>query len=289
MLETLLFVSYRREDTSPYALALKAELEKRLVSTLVFVDVLRINTADTWPEVLTDALERAQAMLVLIGTGWMEAVDSKGRSKLFDKDDWVRKEIVSALVNTDTTVIPILVENAQIPDPDHLPDEIAPLFDIEALRLDPKNWHRDLSELSNALASKLGLDGQAIELPWPEPDPLKKEVPLTTKETFEKLRSEGLLKNWKVELEHDYAGDGTFAEQLVLKLRFESFKESIRFINEFSVECENENHHPIWENTHRNLTIKFRTFDAGHRISHFDLKMAEKVNEALRNYEKKIL
>ena len=109
MLETLLFVSYRREDTSPYALALKAELEKRLVSTLVFVDVLRINTADTWPEVLTDALERAQAMLVLIGTGWMEAVDSKGRSKLFDKDDWVRKEIVSALVNTDTTVIPILV------------------------------------------------------------------------------------------------------------------------------------------------------------------------------------
>ena len=63
MTEPLVFVSYRRSDTSPYALALKAELEHRLKSAFVFVDFQRVQATERWPEVLDGALGRARAYL----------------------------------------------------------------------------------------------------------------------------------------------------------------------------------------------------------------------------------
>jgi pterin-4a-carbinolamine dehydratase len=143
--------------------------------------------------------------------------------------------------------------------------------------------------LSSVLASNIDVDQSRIELPWPKPHPIKKRVPLTTKEILKEFRSEGILRNWRVELEHDYAGDGTFAEHLVLRVRFRSFLDAIRFMSEFASECDRQHHHPIWENIHRNLTIKLRTFDAGHRVSHFDLQMAEKINRALQTYDVKVM
>jgi TIR domain len=139
MLETLTFVSYRRSDTAPFALALKSELEKRLANTLVFVDMLRINPGETWPDVLSDALERAQAVLVLIGSRWLEGENGVAESRLFEKDDWVRKEIEIALGKDGIVVLPVLIGNAILPTKNELPDEISQLLDTQAVRLSPEN------------------------------------------------------------------------------------------------------------------------------------------------------
>jgi 4a-hydroxytetrahydrobiopterin dehydratase len=60
-------------------------------------------------------------------------------------------------------------------------------------------------------------------------------------------------------------------------------------MSEFAAECDRQNHHPIWENTFRDLTIKLRTFDAGHRVSFHDLEMADKINKALQDYQVSVL
>jgi pterin-4a-carbinolamine dehydratase len=285
----LAFVSYRRDDTAPFALALKSELEKRLANTLVFVDMLRINPADVWPDVLTDSLERARCVLVLIGERWLEPQDGGARPRLFDEKDWVRTEIEIAFGKADITVLPVLVGKANSPESGQLPESIRRLVDIQAVRLSPENWHRDVATLSATLVDVVGLDHSQAQIRWPKPNPIKRLAPAATQEILQELRAEGILKNWRVELEHDYAGDGTFAEQLVLRVRFKTFKEAIRFMSDFAFECDQQNHHPIWENVFRNLTIKLRTFDAGHRVSFHDLEMADKINKALQDYQVSVL
>jgi hypothetical protein len=49
----LVFVSYRRDDTGPFVLALRSELELRPDGVPVFVDVNRIQGGDRWPEALS--------------------------------------------------------------------------------------------------------------------------------------------------------------------------------------------------------------------------------------------
>jgi pterin-4a-carbinolamine dehydratase len=187
------------------------------------------------------------------------------------------------------TVLPVLVGKAKPPSADQLPPWLSRLADIQAVRLSPESWHRDVATLTSTLTGAVGLEHGETQIRWPKPNPIKRLAPAATQEILQELRAEGILKNWRVELEHDYAGDGTFAEQLVLRLRFKTFKEAIRFMSEFAAECDRQNHHPIWENTFRNLTIKLRTFDAGHRVSFHDLEMADKINKALQDYQVSVL
>src|SRR5262245_49814896 len=97
MNEPFIFVSYRRSDTTPYTLALKAELEHRLSSAFVFLDIERLQAKDRWPEILDHALTRARVLILMIGASWIEREDSSKPPRLFDETDWVRKEVVSFL------------------------------------------------------------------------------------------------------------------------------------------------------------------------------------------------
>jgi hypothetical protein len=46
------------------------------------------------------------------------------RRPLVPESDWVRLEISTALARPDVLVIPIAVDGASIPKPDHLPDDL---------------------------------------------------------------------------------------------------------------------------------------------------------------------
>jgi hypothetical protein len=208
MLESLAFVSYRRDDTAPFALALKSELEKRLANTLVFVDMLRINPADVWPDVLTDSLERARCVLVLIGERWLEPESGTARPRLFDDKDWVlgyRDRLGGqGHAARRRTVVGIAEQAYQHPGGPTEPGELAS-------RCCHVGVHPDRAA---------GLERGEAQIRWRKPNPIKRLAPAATQKILQELRAEGILKNWRVELEHDYAGDGTFAEQLVLRLRF---------------------------------------------------------------------
>src|SRR5262245_11936303 len=119
--EPFIFVSYRRSDTTPYTLALKAELEHRLRSAFVFVDIERIQATDRWPEILDNALSRARVLILMIGARWIECEDCAERPRLFDENDWVRKEVVSFLLKKPLSILPVLVDGAKMPSVDELP------------------------------------------------------------------------------------------------------------------------------------------------------------------------
>jgi hypothetical protein len=86
-------------------------------------------------------------MFVVIGRGWFGAEPSR----LHDPSDLVRIEIMSALRRT-IPLVPVLVDGAQIPPPDQLPDEIRELSRRQGavIRHDP-DFHNDVTRLLSRL------------------------------------------------------------------------------------------------------------------------------------------
>jgi len=70
MLENVIFISYRRADTAPHALAMKMELEGRLRAAQVFVDTHSVQGGDRWSREIEVALRAAKVVMPVIGRGW---------------------------------------------------------------------------------------------------------------------------------------------------------------------------------------------------------------------------
>ena len=110
------FLSYRRAD-APYA---AGRLADRLGERFgLFMDI-DIAPGLHFGHALTEAVSSCDAMLVLIGRSWLDAMDDDGRRRLEDPRDWVVQEIEAALAR-DVIVIPVLVDGARMPTPAELP------------------------------------------------------------------------------------------------------------------------------------------------------------------------
>ena len=86
-------------------------------------------------EVIRERVARCNVLLALIGPSWMQLADAR----LDDPDDFVRLEIASAL-DMRKRVIPILVENADMPRAHLLPENLRDLSAKHALRLSQDNF-----------------------------------------------------------------------------------------------------------------------------------------------------
>ena len=73
------------------------------------------------------AVQQCDVMLVLIGDEWLTVRMGKERNRLFDPQDFVRAEIEAAFHRA-IPVIPVLVENAEMPAEEHLPGSIRNLI-----------------------------------------------------------------------------------------------------------------------------------------------------------------
>ena len=62
-----IFISYRRDDTAPHAIALRAELERRLKGIHIFLDTQRIQAMEQWPAVLQSACQGPMRLFALSG------------------------------------------------------------------------------------------------------------------------------------------------------------------------------------------------------------------------------
>jgi len=120
MFENLLFVSYRRTDTAPHALALKLELERQFRAAQVFVDTDHIQGGESWPSEIEFALSAAKVVLPIVGQNWVGPAAEGGR-RIDDPNDWVRKEIELALRLKPDAVIPLFVDGVEAV-PAHLPE-----------------------------------------------------------------------------------------------------------------------------------------------------------------------
>lgn len=157
-----LFISYRRQDSQSAAGRLADHLRDHLRDVRIFRDVETIEPGVDFVEAIERALRSCGVLLAIIGPRWLTVVDAAGRRRLDDPDDFIRLEIARALGNSDVRVIPVLVDGAEMPAADQLPDDLKPLARRNAIELTDKRWEFDVSQLLEAVA-------RALDLPSPVP------------------------------------------------------------------------------------------------------------------------
>jgi hypothetical protein len=143
------FISYRRQESSGLAGRLYDRLAARFGDDQVFMDVDTIALGVDFAEVISQAVSTCEVLLAVIGPRWLTATDEDGR-RLDDADDLVRLEIAAAL-ERDIRVIPILVEGAQMPRRQQLPEALAGLARRNALSVRHESFRADADRLLAAV------------------------------------------------------------------------------------------------------------------------------------------
>lgn len=93
-----IFLSYRREDTAGFALALFGRLEQSFPSERLFMDVEGgIGAGQDFVRVIEEEVSLCDVMLVLIGPDWLSVTDDLGGPRLENPQDFFRIEVESAL------------------------------------------------------------------------------------------------------------------------------------------------------------------------------------------------
>lgn len=150
------FVSYRRSDTSHVAGRLYDRLAERLGDDRVFMDVDSIRAGSDFADVIREAVDLADVMLVLVAGGWAEARDEHGDRRLEREDDVVRLEITTGM-ERGLRIIPVLVDGAAMPGVSQLPAAIQDLSRRHALPVDHVTFRSDADALiSNILGATGG-------------------------------------------------------------------------------------------------------------------------------------
>jgi hypothetical protein len=140
-----IFISYRHQDAPGYAGRLSDRLADRFGSDHVFMDIDKIEPGVDFRDALNEAINDCDVAVVVIGQEWLTAVDRSGRRRLDNPNDYHRIEIETAL-DRDVRVIPLLVEGAEMPNPDELPETMRALCFRNAQEIS-KNFHGDVNEL----------------------------------------------------------------------------------------------------------------------------------------------
>jgi hypothetical protein len=149
------FISYRREDTAGFARSLFLSLKSRFDPDQIFMDVEDIEPGLDFVDAIDRSLASCKILLVLMGTDWATCVDSRGRKRLDDPNDFVRIEVAAAL-RRNVRVIPVLVKGAKMPRAEELPEELRSLTRRQALELRHNYWDSDVNRLIDVLEKTIG-------------------------------------------------------------------------------------------------------------------------------------
>ena len=139
---SLIFVSYRRQDTQSATGRLCDKLQMHFSVDQVFHDIESIEPGSSFPAIIASKIAESSIVLVMIGRHWLDSAGNDGRSRLFDPEDYLRLEIATAL-QRDIPVIPVLVEGAVMPPASALPEPIAALAARQALEITEPRWQYD--------------------------------------------------------------------------------------------------------------------------------------------------
>lgn len=146
-----IFISYRREDSDIWVSRLVDELRRHFPADQVFQDIASIDPGANFRDALEKALGSAAVMLAVIGRGWLSATDKQGRRRLDLAGDFVRLEVAESLRRPGVRVFPILVNGAEMPAEEDLPDPLKELHLRQAFELTVRHWHNDVAQLVQTL------------------------------------------------------------------------------------------------------------------------------------------
>ena len=125
---------------------------------VVFRDVDNIPLGVDFRETIQEALTHCRIFLAIIGREWLKVCDEKGRWRLESARDHVRIEIETALARRDLNIVPVLVRNASLPEPEELPATLERLCFINGYKVrgDP-DFNHDMDRLISCIRSVLDI------------------------------------------------------------------------------------------------------------------------------------
>ncbi len=153
-----IFISYRRDDSAAHAGRLYDRLEYHFGQGQVFMDVDAIKPGLDFVEVVQEAISVCDGLVAVIGQDWLHVSNPEGGRRLEDPDDMVRLEIATAL-DRGIRVIPVLVQGAQMPRGNDLPDGLKPLASRNALEVSDTRFRSDVDRLIETLEAPPGPTG----------------------------------------------------------------------------------------------------------------------------------
>ncbi len=156
-----IFISYRRSDTQGYAGRLSDSLEAYFGGKRVFRDIEDIKGGSKYAKDIEDQLRTADAVIVLIGPNWLSVADENEERRIDDPEDWVVKEIVTAIENG-TRIFPVLIEGTVLPRESELPVYLGPILDYNAVTISDRNWDADVLGLGKIISFEIPTANERI-------------------------------------------------------------------------------------------------------------------------------
>jgi hypothetical protein len=146
-----LFINYRREDTAPYAGRLYDHLRRAFPNNSVFMDIDAIDPGEDFVHTINQTLTASKVVLAVIGPRWEQITDGSGNRRLDNPDDYVVREL-SAALEAEARVIPVLVGGAAMPRSEVLPPRLQGLARRNAIEISDTRFAADADRLATAIA-----------------------------------------------------------------------------------------------------------------------------------------
>lgn len=181
----MIAISYRREDSLPVAGRLYDRLQNEFGRGNVFMDFDSIPYGVDFRDHIKQMIDQSKVLVAMIGPDWAGKRRHQGR-RIDDPADFVRLEIGYAL-NRKLPIIPVLVNNAQMPGPEQLPKDIEGLAFRNAITLDSGiDFHHHAERLAtaiNRLLTETPPTPLKVEKAQPAEPPTPLHVPLVPPES----------------------------------------------------------------------------------------------------------
>ena len=129
-----IFISYRRADSGGHVIPLASILEESSVGGQrceIFIDVDDISAGRNFVDAMFSALKSCDVVLAVIGRHWLIR---DGVRRLAEATDPVRLEMKAAL-ETDTSLIAVLVDGGSLPSASELPADMRELRHTASVEL----------------------------------------------------------------------------------------------------------------------------------------------------------
>lgn len=143
-------INYRRGDDPGHTGCLFDRLREAFEPGQLFMDVDSIAPGLDFVRVLEEQVGKCDVLLAVIGRGWLGAKDAAGARRLDNLEDFVRIEIEAGL-KLGKRVIPVLVNDAEMPRLEDLPESLRPFARRNAVRLTHDRFKADTQGLVKAL------------------------------------------------------------------------------------------------------------------------------------------
>lgn len=145
------FISYRRMDCPGHVGRLQDSLQAQFGPDAAFVDFSSLGAGQVFARRIGEELLDSSVVLFVMGAQW--AVRHPywwWRSRIWDRSDWVRRELLTALALR-RPIVPVLVAGAPMPRRSQLPPCLRTLVERQFDELRDASWSDDFSRLAKQI------------------------------------------------------------------------------------------------------------------------------------------